>query len=572
MNDAEATVPGLTLLACDSGTPLSVRTIDETVVELTAQTADGLPRLRLEVDLADAVGYWQPGPRNARTLPPDWAEPTPTSAVHSAPVGALYNAAGEVLLGWAAAEAVAELSVRFGVSEERKSFVVEVRPVRPLNGDLLVVVDRTRDSLVETVRRLGRWLSQRCDGAPLTPPAVARLPVYSTWYTFAQDITADLVATEAARATELGCGSVFVDDGWQRHGHGRGYQGCGDWVPDEDKFPDLASTVQTIHGYGAAVALWVAPLLLGEQSDVYAHLRAFAGHREPPLNCQVLDPRYPEVRAFVAETCLRLVNDYDVDLLKLDFLEQAMAYRDSDGHGDLRDVGRAMTSMLADLRRQLAEAGRGDVVFEFRQPYVSPALARYGQILRANDCPADSHLNRVATLDTRLLSVEQIVHADPMMWGPAGGAEAVAQQLYGGWFAVPQISMRLSHLSHLQATALGGLLALWREHAEVTLTGTLDVRGAERGYDLVRAIRPDLGRSVIARYAPIVVDLDERPTSETAVLNATPHDRLILRTSRPIIGGVARAATAAEAWNITPSAPGLVELAVPPYGTVTITS
>ena len=27
-------------------------------------------------------------------------------------------------------------------------------------------------------------------------------------------------------------------------------------------------------------------------------------------------------------------------------------------------------------------------------------------------------------------SVGQVIHADPMMWGPAGGAEAVAQRLF----------------------------------------------------------------------------------------------------------------------------------------------
>jgi alpha-galactosidase len=125
----------------------------------------------------------------------------------------------------------------------------------------------------------------------------------------------------------------------------------------------------------------------------------FAGHWEPLLNCQVLDPRYPETRDFVGDTCLRLVQDYDVDLLKIDFLDQAMGYRDSAGDGDLVDVGQAMATMLAQLRQRLADAGRGGVAFEFRRPYVSPAIARYGEILRASDCPADAHVNRLATVD-----------------------------------------------------------------------------------------------------------------------------------------------------------------------------
>ena len=572
IHDATEIVAGLRLMHAESGTRLITRLAEGPVVELTASASDGLPGLHVEVDLADAVGYWYPGLRGRRALPPDWAGPSVTSLVQSAPVGVLYNAAGKVLLGWAASEAVAELSVQCGVSEERKSFVVEVRPVRPLQTDLVVVLDGMRSGLAETIARLAGWLSARCDGVPLTPHQTTRRPVYSTWYTFTQDIDADLVTSEAVLAAQLGCGSVFIDDGWQRHGHSRGYQGCGDWLPDEAKFADLAATIETIHGHDAAVGLWVAPLLLGRQSDAYADLQSFAAHWEPLLNCHVFDPRHPEVRAFVADTCLRLVKDYGVNLLKIDFLDQAMVYRDSAGGGDLADIGQAMATLLTQLRRTLADAGHADVAFEFRQPYVSPAIARYGEILRASDCPADSHFNRLATLDSRLFSVGQIIHADPMMWGPAGGAEAVAQQLYAGWFAVPQISMRLSELNQTQATALSGLLELWRRQADVTLDGMLEVEGPERGYDLVRAVRSDLRRSVIARYAPLLIDLDEQPTAETILINATRSDRLVVRTSQPITGGVVRTASAAEAGTVAPTQPGLVELTVPPYGSVTVHS
>ena len=184
------------------------------------------------------------------------------------------------------------------------------------------------------------------------------------------------------------------------------------------------------------------------------------------------------------------------------------------------------------------------MAFEFRQPYVSPAIARYGEILRANDCPGDSIVNRTTSLDARLISVGQIVHADPMMWGPTGGAEAVAQQLYAGWFAVPQISMRLTDLSPEQTAALRGLLSLWRRHSAVTLGGTLDTYGAERGYDLVRAVSAELDRTIIVRYTPITIDIDDEATTETTVINATADTRLILRLARPMTAGVVRSASA----------------------------
>jgi melibiase-like protein len=564
-------ISGLTVLQPVGTTELSGELLDENVVRINASANDRRPSLRLEVDLADAAGYWQPGGRSPRLLAPDWAGPTVTSLVRSAPVGALYSSDGRVLLGWAASEAVSELEITYGVSEERKSFVVQVQPTRPLGTDLTLVLDGSRAGLVDTVRRLCTWTSEQCRGEPLVPPPVARRPVYSTWYTFAQDVSAELVGSEATLAVELGCGSVFIDDGWQQHGRGRGYQGCGDWLPDLAKFPDLAATVGSVHDTGAAVALWIAPLLLGPDSGVHDRLSRFAPYFAPSLRCQVLDPRHLEVRRFAVETCLRLVEDYQIDLLKIDFLDQAMVYGAAPGDGGgSSDIGQAMADLLADLRQGLAEAGQAAVAFEFRQPYVSPAVARYGQILRAGDCPGDSMLNRISTIDARLVSVGQVAHSDPMMWGPGGGAEAVAQQLYAGWFGVPQISMRLSALSHEQGSALQGLLALWSDHAAVTLDGELEVLGAEHGYHLVRAKRADLRRTVTARYAPLVVDLPDQADHETTVLNATPDPRLVLRTTHPLTRAIVRGPDASEIPTSTNLGPGLVEFTVPPFGSLSL--
>ena len=169
-----------------------------------------------------------------------------------------------------------------------------------------------------------------------------------------------------------------------------------------------------------------------------------------------------------------------------------------------------------------------------------------------------------------MLSVGQVVHADPMMWGTTGGAEAVAQQLYSGWFAVPQISMRLADLPPVQSQALRGLLALWRSHAEVTLDGVLEVQGGERGYDLVRSVRTDLDRSVIARYAPLVVDLDTNPTRQATVINATADDRLVLRTTWPITTAIIRSAAADEIATVRGIDFGLVEIPVPAFGSVAL--
>ena len=155
-------------VARDAGTRVSCTSREAGTVHILATADDGVPQVRLEVDLADAVSYWQPGLNTTRSLPPDWMEASVTSLVEGAPLGALYNAAGEVLLGWAAAEPVVELSVRYGVSEECNTFVIDVAPVLPLDHELELLVRWDGQQVATVVRESAAWMSDQCPGAPLT--------------------------------------------------------------------------------------------------------------------------------------------------------------------------------------------------------------------------------------------------------------------------------------------------------------------------------------------------------------------------------------------------------------------
>lgn len=562
--------PGLEVVRCGPGTRINEHPSDADGYEIVVDPGSALD-LRLEVELGTAVGYWHPAVGAERTLPADWAGRTSTSLVSGAPVGCLHDGAGNNLFGWALDVLVDELEIGYGVSEEHKTFALDItgRPAQDEQRLALTIITEPL-ALATVVGRLASWLAQRLDAPALPVPPVARRPVYSTWYTFTQDLDQDVLDSEAVLAAELGCGSVFVDDGWQRFAVGRGYAGCGDWVPDTDKFPDLAAFSVRARDRGLGVVLWVAPLLLGAKSEVFDRLARFAPRQVEHLRCHVLDPRHREVREHLADTCRRLVVDYDLDGLKIDFLDEAMVYRGTASSGDIADVGEAMRTLLATIRSELTAAGRGDVAVEFRQPYVNPAIAAYGQILRAADCPADAVVNRRSTVDARLLAVGQVVHGDMLMWGPTGGVEAVAQQLYGSWFAVPQISMLLADLSPEQSAALSGLLAWWQQLAPVLLDGSLSAQGSERGYDLVRAARRDLGRAVIGRYAPVVVDLDD--AGEVVIVNATAETTVPVRVADGLVitGGRVLSATAAVIADLGPRPTGLQDLAVPPFGSLTL--
>lgn len=324
-------------------------------------------------------------------------------------------------------------------------------------------------------------------------------------------------------ASALGCRSVFIDDGWQEFGDGRWYAGCGDWTPDLAKFPDLRGTVAALHGQDVDVVLWIAPLLLGAQSAVYTRLHPFAPLHSPGLRCDVLDPRRHEVRAHIAATCARLVRDYDLDGLKIDFLNTAMVYAGTPSEGDIDDVGQAMV----DLLRQVADAVdavRPGTLIEFRQPYISPAVAPFADVIRADDCPADADQNRRSIVDLRLFADGQIVHSDPLMWDPTASADAAARQVLNAFFGVPQLSMPLADLPEAHRTVVAELLDEWGALCDTVLGGRIFAALPAEGYPIVGSRRADA--LVVAAYQPRRLDLDLDGVSTLSIVNATGSSSL----------------------------------------------
>ncbi|AWZ16199.1 alpha-galactosidase [Streptomyces sp. ICC1] len=361
----------------------------------------------------------------------------------------------------------------------------------------------------------------RAELAPMPVPEAARTPVYSTWYAFNQDVSAAAVETQAELAAGLGCGALILDDGWQELGHGRGYAGCGDWRPDRAKFPDFAGHVARVRAHGLSYLAWVAPLLLGPGAAGHGRWAHCAPAPATVPGAHVLDPRRPEVRAHVVRLCVRLVREYGLDGLKLDFLDQAMVYAD-DGAGD---VGRAMVALLTDLRQAL-EAVRPGLLLELRQPYTGPGMAPFGNMLRSFDCPADATANRVRTLDTALLAVGGAVHSDMLLWSPDAPVAAVARQLIGALHAVPQISVRLDRVPAAHREAVGFWLRQWRLHRELLLDGEVEPGRPDELYPLVRASAGD--RCLISVHGDRVVPLDFSAHRRFHLVNGSDRDRVMV--------------------------------------------
>ncbi|WP_405486776.1 glycoside hydrolase family 36 protein [Streptomyces sp. NBC_00096] len=496
-------------------------------IRLLEVRADGAPvEIRFSVPLGDAAGYWHPQGAWQRTLLADWEGRSRVSLVDGHAAGCLYDHTGATLLTFAAADPVPEATLRFGVSEENDTHVVHLHLPASARPHRILLVPRS-PSVARAMRALRTWFAATTPTAAV--PDAARVPVYSTWYAFNQDVSATAVETQAELAAGLGCGALILDDGWQELGHGRGYAGLGDWRPDRAKFPDFAGHVSRVRAHGLRYLAWVAPLLLGPGADCHDLWAPRAPAPATVPGAHVLDPRSPEVREHVVAVCVRLVRAYGLDGLKLDFLDQAMVYA-GDGAGD---VGQAMVALLTQLRAAL-ESVRPGVLLELRQPYAGPGMAPFGNMLRSFDCPADATANRVRTLDTALLAVGGAVHSDMLLWSADAPVTTVARQLIGALHSVPQISVRLDRVPAAHREAVGFWLARWRLHRELLLDGEVEPGRPDELYPLVRASAGE--HCLLSVHGDRVVPLDFSAYRHFHVVNGSDRDRVMVE----VVGAGAR--------------------------------
>ena len=120
--------------------------------------------------------------------------------------------------------------------------------MRPLVATKATLGLDTRDlPYYETLSGVSRWWAGLPGHGPAGVPETARLPMYSTWYSFHQDLEPGRVEEQCRLAKELGCEAVIVDNGWQTTSNERGYAYTGDWEPAPEKVPDMREHVDGVH-------------------------------------------------------------------------------------------------------------------------------------------------------------------------------------------------------------------------------------------------------------------------------------------------------------------------------------
>lgn len=321
------------------------------------------------------------------------------------------------------------------------------------------------------------WIVASNGFKPAYVPEAAFDPLYSTWYAFWQDVTDKRLEKEFAPAAELGMKTFILDDGWQIEKPLGVYGTTGDWLPAPSRFPDMKGHVAKAHKAGLKYLVWAALPKVGHASEAYKRFKGKFLLDEPVESCSaMLDPRFPEVREYLAATFAARLRDWDLDGLKLDFIDN-MSYPAVDpaiaenfAGRDIKSIPHAVDVLMKEVLRRISEVKK-DALVEFRQQYIGPAMLQYGNIFRSLDCPNDLVANRRQIADLRLTSMRQAVHADMLVWNRGDTPENAGRMILSAIFAAVQYSMQLDGLKKSHRDVIRHWIAFANEHREALLKG-----------------------------------------------------------------------------------------------------
>jgi alpha-galactosidase len=506
---------------------------------------------------------------------------TRASATRDAPVWSMFNYAGRNTMTFALADAINTCEVSAQHAEETGCLTCRVElfvdPVPPLTEYRTALRLDARPLPYDMILRdVSAWWANMPAYAPAAVPEHARLPMYSTWYSFHLDITPDLIEQQCKLAKALGMDSVIVDDGWQTDDKNRGYAYCGDWEAATSKFPDFRAHVDRVHALGMKYLLWFSVPFVGVHTQAYARFQGKFLNPDPQGKRQwfTLDPRFPDVREYLIGIYEQRLREFDLDGFKLDFVDCFATHEQTqDAFGDGRDfesvpeaADRLLTDVMASLR-----AIKPDVMIEFRQSYIGPAMRKYGNIFRVGDEPNHAAGNRVGSMLLRALSGTTAIHSDMVMWHPADTVESAAMQLIHALFTVPQISVRLDAIPEDHVAMIRRYLSFWREHRDVLLDGRIHPLQPQHAYPVVISETGD--KVAAAAYANGFAPLPPIGRRTLLLVNGTFDSRVVIELPEAI--GDCRL----RVWSCTGQCErdetvvlgaGVHAIAIPPAGTAEI--
>ena len=469
--------------------------------------------IQFKIPHIECFSVWSPYLSHCRRIGPDWGPSTTYANIASSmPVQSVLSVDGNNRLTLAIDDAMSPTAIKTGVREEDSNIIVTftffTETTTAIEEYSATVRVDTRDiPFYDAVYDVVRWWENECGYTPLNVPELAKLPMNSMWYSYHQNLDSESIVREARLAKELGMESIIVDDGWQTDNLGRGYAYCGDWELATTKIPDMREVVDRVHAEGVKLILWFSVPFVGKYSRAFERFKDMVLSDDPyQYEHTQLDPRYKEVRDFLIGVYKKYLVEWDLDGFKLDFIDSFRLTPSTiapDERRDYESLVQAVDRLMTDITIELKKI-KPDILIEFRQTYVGPAIRKYGNMLRATDCPNDAISNRKHTLDLRLTSGNTAVHSDMLTWNKDDTPESAMLQFTSILYSVPQISLRLDTISDVHRKALKFYLSFWRENADILMNGKLHVYDTAHDYSGACAVLDK--KAIYTCYVQTVID------------------------------------------------------------------
>lgn len=509
--------------------------VDVATITLTHPTAKEPPQLILKwsTPSANVAGYWSTAAFLDKTITPDWGPAKVKSMLsrHS-PVICLFGHNDVNRQTFAVSEALNTVITSTSVKEENGMMYNEIQLFTEKHKAITTYsvklrLDTRPINYATALNDVNTWWESFKLYQPLSVPPAAKLPVYSTWYSYHQNVSGESILKECQQAKAMGYETIIVDDGWQTLDSNRGYAYTGDWKPE--RLTDMKDLVQEVHELGMKFVLWYAVPFVGEKSEAYKKLQGKFLSYWNGQGTYVLDPRYPEVRDFIINTYLEAVEAWNLDGFKLDFIGRFRAVEDTqlvaENGRDYASVNEATDRLMTDLLKSLRTI-KPDILIEFRQPYTGPLMKKYGNMLRASDCPNVAVINRVETTDLRLVSGETAVHADMLMWHYSEPVEVAALQFLNVLFSVPQISVRLADIPEAQFNMIRFYTEYWLKNRETLLDGEFLPENPQANYPIISGVSKT--KKITALYGKSTLVLEADTPKQVDVINAKMSEEVIV--------------------------------------------
>lgn len=485
-------------------------------------------KIEWAIPCCDIMSQWNPNFDIDCTLRPAW-DPVKVKSrtVFTMPIQTHIGAGGNNRCTVALSDAKTLCEIRSGVYEEdaciHYKLILYPEQTRA-DYEILLLIDTRNIPFYEAINDVRKWWTELGYDIAYVP-VDAKLPMYSTWYAMHQNLNEAELLSELQLAREYGMKAVIIDDGWQTEDNNRGYAYCGDWKLGKNKISDMKKFVGVVHSMGMKCILWYSVPLAGIYSEA---LKIFSDKilKQNNKACYVLDPRYKEVRQYLSDIYERAVKEWDLDGLKLDFMDSFQLGENDEIKGgmDIVSLEDAICALFDDIKKRLTLLNP-DIMIELRQNYVGPEMLKYGNILRVADCPADVIKNRVCGINLRLTSGGNSVHSDMLMWNYKDSVESAAQQIINVLFLVPQISMKLEKLSAEHKKMLKFYMDLIIKYRKCLQEGKIKVYNPESNYSLVSTQNET--HLVAVAYSNYILKTDI-VYDELIFVNGTCDDTLII--------------------------------------------